>query len=539
MKSVLLLAVALGFSAAAQAQISVPPSTTQNPAPVPAGTGTIVINADLGRTTISRNIYGQFAEHLGRDIYGGFWVQENGGAGTAETGPPTGPVQGWHYNMPVIAALRKLHIPNLRWPGGCFADYYHWEDGVGPRESRPTMINTHWGNVVEDNSFGTHEYLGLVDLLGTEPYIVANVGSGTVQEMLDWWEYLNHPGGSTLADRRIANGRTEPAHVQMWGIGNESWGCGGSMTAEHYANLYKQFATLLTEQGGATPFRVATGPNFGDYAWTDDIMRMAGPMIDGLDFHYYTTVGPWENKGQATGFGENEWYYAMFAMQRIESILQRHATIMDTYDPEKRVALIVGEWGIWHDVPPGTNEGFLYQQSTLRDALVASVGLDIFNNHADRVRGANIAQAINVLQSMVLTQGDDFILTPTYHVFEFYTVHQDATLLPISVQGGLYTFNGNSIPAISASASRDSLGVIHVTMSNLDPHHARTITTDIRGVQTSRVSGRILTAPEMASTNTFEHRDVVSPAPFTGARFSGGKLMVDLPPMSVVVLTLG
>jgi alpha-N-arabinofuranosidase len=486
----------------------------------------LVVNADLGKDTISRHIYGHFAEHLGRDIYDGVWYREGNGP--------------WRLRDDIIAALRRIKVPNLRWPGGCFADYYHWEDGIGSAAQRPKMVNTVWGGVTEDNSFGTHEYLELVRRLGTEPFIVGNVGSGTVKEMADWWEYVNHPGGSTLADRRAANGHPQPFNVRFWGVGNESWGCGGSMTAAHYADVYKRFATFLRPFGQTRAFRIATGPNSADYAWTEGVMREAGRHIDGLDFHYYTVVGPWERKGSATAFGEREWFVAMQRALRMDELIVRHASIMDRYDPQKRVALIVGEWGMWHDVEPGTNPGFLYQQNTLRDAVVAALHLNIFNNHADRVRGANIAQTINVLQAMVLTRGKEMLLTPTYHVFEFYTVHHDATLLPISLTagGGTYAFEGQSVPAVSASASRDSAGRIHVTLANLDPTRGRTVQAEVRGARVSGVTGRVLTAAAMTAHNTFEQPTAVQPAEFRGARLSGSTLTIALPAKSVVLLEL-
>jgi alpha-L-arabinofuranosidase len=488
--------------------------------------GRLVVNADLGEHTISRHIYGHFAEHLGRDIYDGVWYREGNGP--------------WRLRDDIIEALRNIKVPNLRWPGGCFADYYHWEDGIGPPAQRPKMVNTVWGGVTEDNSFGTHEYLELVRRLGTEPFIVGNVGSGTVKEMADWWEYVNHPGGSTLADRRAANGDAEPFKVRFWGVGNESWGCGGGMTPQHYADVYKGFATFLRPFGATRAFRIATGPNGAGFEWTEGVMREASRQIDGLDLHYYTVVGPWENKGSATAFGEREWFVAMQRALRIDELITRHAAIMDRYDPQKRVALIVGEWGMWHDVEPGTNPGFLYQQNTLRDAVVAALHLNIFNNHADRVRGANIAQTINVLQAMVLTRGKEMILTPTYHVFEFYTVHHDATLLPISLTagGGTYGFEGQSVPAVSASASRDSVGRIHITLANLDPNRARTLETELRGARVTGVTGRVLTAAAMNAHNTFERPTAVQPAAFRGARLSGSTLTIDLPAKSVVVLEL-
>lgn len=486
----------------------------------------LVIDPGRAHDTISRHVYGQFAEHLGRGIYDGVWTKE--GTGT------------WHFRDDVIAALRRIQVPNIRWPGGCFADYYHWRDGIGPAAHRPRMVNTIWGNVVEDNSFGTDEYMELVRRVGAEPFVVGNVGTGSPREMAEWWEYLNHPGGSSIADERKTNGHAAPYNVRRFGVGNESWGCGGAMRPEFYADNYRRFAEFLRPFNDSThPFRIATGPNVDDYNWTDVVMREAGRMIDGLDLHYYTVVGPWAHKGSATQFGEREWFLAMKGALRMDDFVTRHSTIMDKYDPRKRVALIVGEWGMWHDVEPGTNPGFLFQQNTLRDALVAAVSLDIFNNHADRVRGANIAQMVNVLQSMILTRGPQMVLTPTYHVFELYTVHHDAVLLPLTItNAGYYVFGTDSVPAVSATASRDTHGVVHVTMSNLDPNQTRTVIAELHDVKATSAVGRILTAPTINSFNSFEQPDVVRPAAFTGARVDSGRLTVALPPKSVIVLEL-
>jgi alpha-N-arabinofuranosidase len=341
-----------------------------------------------------------------------------------------------------------------------------------------------------------------------------------------------------MADLRRENGRDEPWNVRMWGVGNESWGCGGSMTPDHYADVYKRFQTFLRGYGEVRPYRVATGPNSGDYDWTEVMMREAGRNIDGLDLHYYTITGTWRNKGHATEFGEAEWFEMMNNTMRMEEFIQRHSAIMDEHDPRGRVHLIVGEWGTWHQVEEGTNPGFLYQQNSLRDAVVAAWNLNLFNNHARRVKGANIAQTVNVLQAMVLTRGEEMILTPTYHVFELYTVHHDALLLPIELEGGSYTFGGESVPALSASASRDEEGRIHLTLANLDPNAPRTVSTSVQGAEISGVSGRILTATAMNAHNTFENPNAVGPVPFEGARLEGDGLVIRIPAKSIVVLEL-
>jgi alpha-N-arabinofuranosidase len=485
-----------------------------------------VLHADRGRDTISRNIYGQFAEHLGRLVYDGVWSRSS----------PEGP---WQMRADVVQALKRLKVPNVRWPGGCFADTYHWKDGVGPLEQRPSIVNTNWGGVTEDNAVGTHEYMALMRAIGAEPFIVGNVGSGTVQEMHDWWEYVNHPGHSPMADLRRKNGQDAPLNVRMWGIGNEAWGCGGNMRPEYYADELKRYGSFLPGYGTTRAFRIAVGPTDADYNWTEVVMREAGRMIEGLDMHHYTLAGPWAAKGPATGFTDAQWFRSMRSAVAVDEMITRHSAIMDKYDPRKRVALIVGEWGAWHDPEPASRPGFLNQQNTMRDALVAAVSLDIFNKHADRVRGANIAQMVNVLQAMILTQGSQMLLTPTYHVFEFYTVHHDAVLLPISVsRGGWYTLGVDSIPAVSASASRDRNGAIHLTMSNLDPASARTVTVDLQGASATGVTGRALAGDAMDDHNTFERPDAVKPGPFTGARVANGQLTVTLPAHSVVVLEL-
>jgi alpha-N-arabinofuranosidase len=491
----------------------------------PTPTHTMVLNADLGTETINRHIYGHFAEHLGRGIYDGFWTR----SGTGE----------WHLRDDVIQALRQIRIPNLRWPGGCFADYYHWQDGIGPRDERPTIVNTLWGGITEDNSFGTHEFMELVKQLDTEPIIVGNLGSGTVQEMAQWWEYMNHPGPSPMADLREHNGQAEPWNVRYWGVGNESWGCGGNMTPEYHADLYKRFATFLHRYGETGPFRIAAGPPGGNYRWMEVMMREAGSRMDGIDLHHYTINGSWATtKGHATDFAEADWFELMSRAWQTDEIITRHSTIMDQYDPEKRVWLIVGEWGTWHQPAEGTNPGFLHQQNTLRDALVAGLSLNIFNQHADRVKMANIAQTINVLQAMILTEGDQMILTPTYHVFDLYKVHQDATLLPLTLDAGTYAFEDQSIPALSASASKDASGTIHLTLVNLDPNQERTIQTTLRGQDVSRVSGRVLTATTMNAHNTFDQPSNVQPADFTGATLQGDQLTIQLPAKSIVALEM-
>ena len=489
----------------------------------PAAANRLVIHADQPKATIDRNIYGQFSEHLGRCVYEGLWVGEDSPI------PNTGGIR-----KDVVAALKKIQVPVLRWPGGCFADEYHWRDGVGPREQRPGMINTHWGGVTENNHFGTHEFLDLCSQLGCEPYICGNVGSGTVQEMQQWVEYMTLPGVSPMADWRRKNGRDEPWHLKYFGVGNENWGCGGNMTPEFYADQFKRYATFVRNFGSNRIFKIACGPNGADYHWTEVLMREAGRRMNGLALHYYCGTG--RKSRSATNFDESDWFFQLKNALRMEELVTKHSEIMNKYDPEKRVALVVDEWGAWHQVEPGTNPGFLYQQNTIRDALVAGLTLNIFNNHSDRVRMANIAQMINVLQAMILTDKEKMLLTPTYHVFEMYTAHHDAKLLPTELQCADYQSGTDKIPQLNVSASRDTSGKIHVTLCNLNPNEPAEIACDLQGAKAQKLSGRMLAAPEITAHNTFAQPETVKPSEFSAFKTTTEGFTATLPSKSVVAL---
>ena len=498
-------------------------------ADAPAAPASLTIRADKPGPVINKNIYGHFAEHLGRCIYEGIWVGEDSSI------PNTRGIRN-----DVVAALKNLNIPVLRWPGGCFADEYHWKDGIGPREKRPKVYNSHWGGVVENNHFGTHEFLDLCEQLGTEPYIGINVGSGTVKEMMEWIEYMTADTDAPMAVLRRANGRDKAWKVKYLGIGNESWGCGGSMRPEFYADLYRQFQTFAKNYGDNKIYKIACGSNANDYNWTEVMMKYAGKTMHGLSLHYYTLpTGSWSgSKGKATGFNEAEWITTLRRTLSMDEYVKGHSAVMDKYDPEKKVALIVDEWGTWYDVEPGTNPGFLYQQNSLRDALVAAVNFDIFHQHAERVTMANIAQMVNVLQAVILTEKEKMLLTPTYHVFEMYKVHQDATFLPLELKTPQYVLGEEKVPAVSATASRDAAGKIHLSLTNLNPRETITVTTTLAGSTAKKVSGRVLTAPAIDSHNTFAAPTVVAPKSFDGAKLDGGKLTITLPAKSVVVLAL-
>ncbi len=490
----------------------------------------IVINADLGKETISRNIYGHFSEHLGHCIYGGYWVGEDSSI------PNTDGIRN-----DVVSALKDIGIPNLRWPGGCFADEYHWMNGIGPRNERPTMINTNWGGVTENNHFGTHEFMELCQQLGCEPVICGNLGSGTVQEMSQWVEYLNSNNISPMTDLRKTNGQEEPWGVKYWGVGNESWGCGGNMTADYYANEMKRYGSFLKNYGNNRLYKIACGPSDSNYDWMETLMRDGGPgrNFQGISLHYYTICHNWAHKGSATQFDESEYFATMKKTLFMKELLDKHILIMDKYDPGNRVGLVVDEWGNWHDVEPGTNPGFLYQQNTVRDALVASVNLDLFNNHARRVKMANIAQTINVLQAMILTKDDKIVKTPSYYVFKMYKVHHDATLLPSEVMCENYSYGNEDVPAISSSVSKDADGKIHVTISNLNPDKGISVTCDIRGTgPLSFEKGSIVTGEKINSYNDFGKKEEVTFASFKDVKVNGNSVVVNLPAKSVVMIEL-
>ncbi len=488
----------------------------------------MVINVDLGKEKINKNIYGHFAEHLGHCIYGGFWVGENSSI------PNTKGIRN-----DVINALREIAPPVIRWPGGCFADTYHWKDGIGPLNQRPSIVNSNWGGVTEDNSFGTHEFLLMCELVGAEPYICLNVGSGTIQEASDWVEYVNSNAKSPMTDLRKKNGREQPWNVKYWAVGNESWGCGGHMTPDYYTDLFNRFSTFLRS---GDLYRVASGGTDPDFNWTETVLKKTQTypeMIQGYSFHYYTFCHGWNDKTSATKFNENDWFYTMKNTLLMEERLKKHIALMDEYDPANKIGLMADEWGNWFWTEPGTNPSFLYQQNTLRDAVTAALYLNIFNNNARRVKMANIAQTINVLQAMLLTKDDKLLKTPTFYVFKMLKVHQNATLLPMDLSCEDYTFNGMTLPSVSASASKDSTGKIHITLSNINPNKDLTLEIDLRGSdKLTKVGGEIITAAEMNAFNDFDKPENVNIQPFSKFNMKDNVLQITLPSKSVVTFEI-
>lgn len=487
----------------------------------------ITIHADKAKDTINKNIYGHFAEHLGRCIYDGIYVGDNNKI------PNKNGVR-----LDVIDALKKLQVPVLRWPGGCFADTYHWMDGIGPKNKRKPIENYTWGGVRENNAFGTHEFLDLCELLGAEPYLALNMGSGTVQEAVDWVQYVNHKNGSSyLTDLRKQNGRSKPWNVKYWGVGNESWDCGGHMTADYYVNEFRKYATMMTSYSNTEGlFRIAVGPGTEDYNWTETVMsKSPAKRIDGLSVHHYSVIN-WSEKGSATKFTEEQYFKTMSEAWRMERFVTKNSEVMDKYDPKKKVALIVDEWGGWYEVEPGTNRDFLYQQNTMRDAMIAGLSLNIFNNHCDRVRMANLAQTVNVLQAIILTKDDKMVLTPTYHVMEMYKVHQNALMLPVTINSTDYVLGDKKIQAVSASASKSANGTVNISLVNMDANKPQTIEVDLGGVSAAAVSGKILQSSSLQNHNTFENPNKIKPEAYTNFTVTNGKLSATLPPFSVVVL---
>ena len=482
---------------------------------------------------IQPEVYGNFSEHLGRCIYEGLYVGE-------DSAIPN--VNGMRTD--VVEALKNIQLPVLRWPGGCFADEYHWKEGIGPKADRKRIVNTNWGYVVEDNSFGTHEFLELCRQVGCKPYINGNVGSGTVQEMAEWIEYMTAGGDSTMAKLRGKNGHAEPWQIDYFGVGNENWGCGGNMRPEYYADLYRRYQSYVKQYGEKKIFKIACGPgtNVSDpnYNWTEVLMKNAGAYMDGLSLHYYTTPSDdWNHKGSATDFTREEYEVTLRKALFMETLLAGHGAVMDKYDPEKRVALVVDEWGTWYDVEPGTNPGFLYQQNTMRDAIVAALTLNLFNKHADRVRMANIAQTVNVLQAVVLTDGAKMVLTPTYHVFDLYKVHQGATLLHSSVSCGCDEASG--LPLVQESASRAADGSLSTTLCNPSAAKAVEMETVVTGCEMELAEALVL-AGEIHAHNDFETGSPVQIQPLSGVAVAheGGNtvLRFTLPPCSAARLTL-
>ncbi len=495
----------------------------------------LTIDASKPGAKIDRNIFGQFAEHLGQGVYEGIWVGKNS---------PIPNTRGIRND--VVGALKAIKVPNVRYPGGCFADEYHWRKGIG--NQRVATLNPNWGGVIEPNTFGTHEYLDFMEQIGSEAYLSVNVGSGTPEEGADWLEYLTTDQPTDLAKERAANGHPAPYKIAYLGIGNESWDCGGNMTAETYLGEYKKYNRFVRNFNPAQQkdkmLSIAVGPGGGDarfMEWTDVMMKAWKNHtwswdMQGLSLHNYTVVN-WEDKHKSVGFGEKEYGEILRETLKMGDLIDKHAAIMDKYDPKKEIALVVDEWGAWYAPLPGSNPGFLYQQNSQRDAVLAALNLNIFARRADRVRMTNIAQMINVLQAMILTDKEKMVLTPTYYVYKMYVPFQDATFVPVTFDAGTYTNGDISLPRVDAVAAKDKNGKLWLEITNVDPNRAVKIDLNAVGIKAKSANGETLTAPKVDSINTFDKPNNVMPKPIS-AKFQNGKLTLTLEPKSVTVVSV-
>jgi len=496
----------------------------------------LTVDVSKAGAKIDRNIFGQFAEHLGYGVYEGIWVG------------PSSPIPNTRgIRNDVVAALKAIKVPNVRWPGGCFADEYHWRKGIGSQ--RVETLNPNWGGVLEPNTFGTHEVMDFLDQIGAEAYLSVNVGSGTPQEAAEWLEYLTTTQPTALAKERAANGHPAPYKIAYLGIGNESWDCGGNMTADYYLSqlkIYNRFVRNFNpaQQGKEQMLKIAVGPG-GDgprwTEWTETIMkawqnRQWSWDMQGLSLHNYTVVN-WDKKFASVGFGETEYSQILKSTLEMEGLVSKHSAIMDKYDPQKKIALVVDEWGAWYAPLPDSNPGFLVQQNSLRDAILAALNLNIFARHSDRVRIANIAQMINVLQAMIMTDKEKMVLTPTYYVFKMYLPFQDATFLPVTFNAGTYT-NGNiTLPRVDAIAAKDKAGKLWLEITNVDPNQPLEVEINLTGMTAKSAAGETLTAPKVDSVNSFGAPNTVVPKPIS-AKVQGGKLSMKLEPKSVTVIAV-
>jgi len=483
----------------------------------------VKIDTTINPITINKNIYGHFAEHLGRCIYDGIYVGKDSELPNLDG-----------IRKDIIKALKELNIPNLRWPGGCFADTYHWKDGIGPLKDRPTIVNAWWGGTTEDNSFGTHNFLNLCEELGAEPYLSGNIGSGTVKELTDWVQYCNFEGESPMSNLRRQNNRDQPWKVKFWGIGNEAWGCGGNMRAEYYVDIYRKYATFMPNNSGSL-FKIASGASSDNYDWTEVLMKnIPHEMLQGVALHHYSVIN-WSDKGSDINFSSEEYFKTMQQSWLMEELIQKHTAIMDKYDPSKKVDLIVDEWGGWYDADPILEQGILFQQNTMRDALIAGMNLNIFNNHADRVKMANLAQVVNVLQAVILTKEEKLVLTPTYHVLKMYKVHQDAKLLATDFDSPKYIYHNESLPALSISASKSSDNEINISVVNIDLEMNQTIQIDIRKLNIKTISGSILSSNNINDYNNFDNPDNIKIKPYEKVRYKDGFIDFVIPPFAVII----
>jgi alpha-L-arabinofuranosidase len=488
---------------------------------------TVNVLLDQAIGTIRPEVYGQFAEHIGGVIYDGIWVGHDSKIANTDG-----------IRQAIIDHVKTLGPVVVRWPGGCFADRYHWRDGIGPASKRPRRFGR-WREETESNQFGTHEFLRFCRLCGVRPYLAANVGTGTPEEFQQWVEYCNAPAGSTtLADERVTNGDREPFHVEYWGVGNESWGCGGKFIPEDYCREYRRFVEWLPKYDTVL-FRIAAGPNSNDLDWTRRFFaRWADGSradLEGWAPHYYCGT-----TGHALNFSVDQWYEQLHKANRMETLIKDQWAAMGEFDRRHEVKLVIDEWGSWHPAGTEINPRHLFEQmGTLRDALVAALSLDTFNRHADKVRMANVAQLVNNLHSLFLADGDKFVATPTYHVYTMYRGHQDARAVRIDVQAPDTSFQVRGgterITRLAGSASRTRDGRATLTLAHLHASEPADVHISLHGGAAREVRHTVLTHNELNAHNTFERPDVVTPRTTT-LDVRGAELRCTLPPASVNAL---
>jgi alpha-L-arabinofuranosidase len=499
-------------------------------------TAHLSIDASKAGAKIDRNIFGQFAENLGHGLYEGIWV-----------GPDSSIPNTRGIRNDVVAALRAIKVPNVRWPGGCFADQYHWRKGIGPAAQRPATLNSAWGNVVDTNAFGTDEFMDFIQQIGSQAYVSVNVGSGTPQEASEWLEYMTAAAPTALAKERAANGHAAPYTVGFMGIGNESWSCGGDMTADYYLSQLKIYSRFVgnanpAQTGGNRMLKIAVGPGVPETEWTETMMKAWQHHdwswdFDGLSLHWYTTANGWPVSTPSVGFGLEDYGKTLKSTLFMDDFLRKQEAVMDKYDPQKKVALVVDEWGAWHAPLPGTNPDFLVQQNSLRDAILASLNLNIFARHASRVRMTNIAQMVNVLQAMILTDKEKMVLTPTYYVYRMYVPFQNAAFVPVDFDPGTFHQNGITLPRVDAIAAKDAAGKVWVEITNLDAGKPLSIDAEIAGMIAKSAKAETLTASAVDSVNTFAAPNSVAPKPVS-VSVKNGRLTLVVEPKSVTVILL-
>jgi alpha-N-arabinofuranosidase len=504
----------------------------------------ILLDEPIG--TIAPEIYGHFVEHLGGVVYDGVWVGERSRV------PNIGGVR-----RALVEALRAVRPAVVRWPGGCFADSYDWHDGIGPRNQRPRRTNfwadeEHFRSIgvvparFDPNEFGTQEFVRFCRLVGAQPYLAVNLRSGGPRSFDEWVEFCNSPAGSTtLADLRAAGGDAEPYGVRYWGIGNESWGCGGNFAPEEYAEEYRRFVAWVPDYG-VHPRFIGAGPGSGDVEWTRRFFEALDGRGDlghmwGWGLHHYS--GP--PAGDAIRFDTPDWYGLLARADDMESLITRHWQIMGQRDRNRRVKLVVDEWGAWYPMTTNVDPTHLFgQQSTMRDAVLVGLTLDTFNRHADKVAMANVAQLINCLQSLFLASGDRFVLTPAYHVFAMYAAHQGAQSLRTVVGAPAVRWTAaqneaHTMRGLNGSASRQG-STLTLTVTNPDIAQAADVEIAVRGGAVRLVRATTLTSRDVHDHNTFEAPSTVAPT-VADVTAAASPLVVHVPAASVTryELTLG